>query len=391
MKKTIILLTFVFAYSIAVAQPGVAGALAAKDQGKLDKALEAIQAAVDPGNPKSEKSIIAPKTWEARGEIFQAIFQSKDPAIKKLSDNPLTEALNSYKKALELDTKGRNANSVKIKLTLLTTDLTNQAIEAFNQEDFKKATLSFEQILEMEQLPMMKKDNPNLIDTVIIYNAGLAAFNAKDYDKAIDYYKEAAKHGYNGGRTLQLLSKTYLEKKDTLTAISVLNGAFEKYPNDNAVLVEMINIYINTKKTDAAMKYLSMAIEQDPTNASFYFAQGSLLDGMNRQDDAIKSYEKAIETNKEYYDAHYNLGALYYNNGVKQIEFATKIPTNENARYEAELAKADPWFAKALPFMEKCQELKPGDAYSLESLKNLYYRLHMNEKYEAVLKLLAPK
>ncbi len=150
----------------------------------------------------------------------------------------------------------------------------------------------------------------------------------------------------------------------------------------------MINIYINTKKTDAAMKYLSLAIKQDPKNASYYFAQGSLLDGMCKQDEAIASYEKAIETNPEFYDAYYNLGALYYNRGVKQIEVANKVPANENARYEAELAKSDQWFDKSLPYMEKCNQLKPDDSYSLESLKNLYYRLKKLDKYQEILKKL---
>jgi tetratricopeptide (TPR) repeat protein len=388
MKKLFVLLTFVILTGMAYGQPGVSAALAAKDQGKLDKALEAIESAIDANNPKSEKSINAPRTWEVRGEIYQAIFQSKDAAIKKLADDPLTVAYNSYKKALDLDTKGRNANSVKIKLTLLTNDLTNQAIEAFNKEDYNKALQSFEQILDMEKLPIIKKDNPNSIDTVIIFNSGLAAFNAKLYDKAIQYYSEAAKLGYSGGKSYQMLSKAYLENKDTLAAISTLNKAFEVYPTDNGVLVEMINIYINTKKTDAAMKYLSLAIEQDPKNASYYFAQGSLLDGMNKQEEAIASYEKALEINPEFYDAYYNLGALYYNRGVKQIEIANKVPASENARYEAELAKSDQWFEKSLPYMEKCNTLKPDDSYSLESLKNLYYRLKKLDKYQEILKKL---
>ncbi len=388
MKRTLILLTLVAFTSAAMAQKGVSGALSAKDQGKMDKAFEAIEAVVNSTNPKDAKTINAPRTWEVRGEIFQAIAQSKDAKIKKLSADPLTEALNSYKKALTLDNKGRNANSIKIKLTLMENDFMNQAVEAFNNEDYAKALLSFEQILDMKQLPVMKKDDPNGIDTVIIFNAGLAAFNDKNYPKAINYYTEATKHGYNGGRTYSLLSKSYLESKDTLAAIKTLNDAFEKYPTDNSVLVEMINIYINNKRTDEAMKYLNLAIEQDPANASYYFAQGSLLDGMGKQEDAIKSYEKAIELNKESYDAYYNLGALYYNNGVKQIEEANKVPANENARYEAELAKSDIWFAKALPFMERCQELKPGDSFSLESLKNLYYRLKKLDKYEEVLKKL---
>ena len=75
MKKSLILLTFVFLTSVAMGQKGVSGALSAKDQGKLDKALEAIEAVVNSTNPKSAKTINNPRTWEVRGEIFQAIAQ----------------------------------------------------------------------------------------------------------------------------------------------------------------------------------------------------------------------------------------------------------------------------------------------------------------------------
>ena len=389
MKKTLILLSFILLATTGFAQKGkVSSALNFKDTGRLDKALEAIEEAIDASNPKTKSSLTWPRTWEVRGEVFQAIAQSKDPNVRKLASDPLTQAVNSYKKALELDTKDRFSKSIKIKLTLLTNDLTNQAVEAFNAENYKKALLSFEQILELQDLPVMRADNPNAVDTIIIFNAGLAAYNASDFDKAIQYYGEAAKHGYNEGRTYQLLSKAHLDKKDTTTALTVLQQAFQKYPSDNGVLVEMINIYINGGKSDDAMKYLKLAIEQDPGNATYYFAQGSLFDQMNEQEKSIESYKNAIRINPEYYDAHYNLGALYYNNGVKQIEVANKVPASDNARYEAELAKADEWFSKALPLMEKCREIKPDDPYALESLRNLYYRLKMMEKYEEILKVM---
>ncbi len=41
-------------------------------------------------------------------------------------------------------------------------------------------------------------------------------------------------------------------------------------------------------------------------------------------------------------------------------------------------------YAKALPYMEKAYELKPDDVYSMRSLKELYYRLKMTDKYNAV-------
>ena len=389
MKKTILLLTFVVAFSATFAQKGkVTSAQNLKDTGKLDQALEAIEATVDPTNDKSEKTISWPKTWEVRGEIYQAIGESKDANIKKLADDPFTVALESYKKALELDTKGSASNGVKVKLTLLTNDLTNQAVEAFQEDNYKKALSSFEQILEINNLPIIKADNPGAIDTVILFNSGLAAYNAEEYDKAIEYYGEAAKYGYNGARTYSLLAQTYQAKEDTLGALNTLKEGFEKYPEDQIVLESMIQIYMDMDKTDDAMKYLEMAIQNDPTVPRYYFAQGALYEKLGDEANAIKTYKKCIEIDSEFFNAYYNLGALYYNKGVKQMEIAKDVPPNENAKYEAEMAKADDWFKEALPYMEKCNQLQPEDKMTLESLKNLYYRLKMMDKYNAVLEKL---
>lgn len=381
MKRTIILLTFIFVATLGFAQKGkVTSALSYKDEGDLQKALETIKETIDPSNEKSDKTIDWPNTWEARGEIYQAIFQSEDENVKSLVDDPLTTALESYKKALELDEKGRNENSIKLKLTLLSNALTNQAIDGFNNEDYDKALRSFEQILSINEMPIIKEDNENLVDTVVIYNAGLAAYYGENYDKAIDYYEEAAKYGYNGGKIYGLIANAYQMKKDTASALQALQEGFEKYPSDKEVLDNLINIYLNQQKSDDAMKYLDLAIEKDPNYAPYYFAKGTLYESLENIDKAIELYEKAIEVDPEYFDAYYNLGVVYYNQGVNQIEVARSIPPNENERYEAELAKADIWWEKAIPYMEKCRELKPDDTITLESLKNLYYRMITKDK-----------
>lgn len=359
-----------------------------KDTGKLKEALENINLAVDPSHDKADKTISWPRTWEVRGEVYQAVFQSDNDEVKKLVEDPLTEALKSYKKALELDDKGRFENSVKVKLTLLTNDLTNQAVEAFNNENYNQALKSFEQILDVQNIDIIKKDNPEAVDTVIIFNAGLAAYNAENYDKAIEYYKEAAKYGYNEARTYSLIANAYQLKKDTLGALAALQEGFEKYPEDNTVLTSMIQIYLDMDKTEDAMKYLDMAIAQDPENATYHFAQGTLYEKIENEEKAIEAYENAIENDETFFNAYYNLGALYYNKGVKQIEVANAVPTSDNATYEVELKKADKWFKEALPYMEKCHELKPDDNMTMESLKNLYYRLKDMENYNKMLEKL---
>jgi len=380
MKRTIILLTIVFATFTLFAQKGkVTSALSLKESGKLDKALETIELTVDPNNEKSEKTIPWPKTWEVRGEIYQAVFQTEDENFKKLDDDPLTKAFESYKKALELDEKDKFSKSLKLKLTMLQPDLTTQAIDAFNNENYKLALQSFEQILAINEFPVMKEDNPNLIDTVILFNAGLAAYNATNYEKAIEYYSEVAKYGYNEGRPYVLIASANKLKGDTVSALNALQEGFKKYPNDNNILVEMINIYLETDKTDEAMKYLDLAIEQDPENASFHFAKGTLYDKIGQGENAVKSYEKAVEVDDMYFNAYYNLGAFYYNKGVKQWDVARAVPANDNEKYEEELAKCDQWWDKAIPYMEKCFELMDNvdnisQKSTVETLKNLYYR-----------------
>ena len=385
MKRTTILLVLLFAVTCVFAQKGkVTSAKSYKDAGNLEKAVATINEAVDATNPKTEGSINWSGTWEARGEIYEALYKSKDENLKKLSDDPLSVALDSYLKALALDEKNKFSNSVKIKLTLLTSDLTNQAVNAFNEEKYEKALKSFEQIMAIGKTKTFKADDPNSVDTAIIFNAGLAAYNSKNYDKAIEYYRNASKYKYNGARTYQLISSSYMQKKDTVGALGALKEGLTEYPGNGTILVELINIYLTANKVDEALKYLDMAISQDPKNASYFFAKGTLFDKLLKPEEAIQCYTKAIEFKDDYFDAYYNLGALYYNKGVKQIDVANAVPSNKPDQYEAEKNKADAEFKKAIPYMEKAQTINPNDKFTLESLKTLYYRLKMLDKHAEI-------
>jgi tetratricopeptide (TPR) repeat protein len=389
MKRTTILFVLLFAVTCAFAQKGkVTSALSYKEAGKLDKAVEAIEETIDASNPKTESSVTWPRTWEVRGEIYQAIFQTKAEDFKKLSNDPLTVAYDSYFKAVQLDDKGKFSKSIKIKLTLLISDLTNQAVKAFNEETYEKALKSFEQIMAIEQSPVYKADSPSAVDTVMIFNAGLAAYNAKQFDKAIAYYKDAAKYKYNGAKIYTLIANCYSQKKDTAEALNVLQGALKEYSGDISLLNEVITVYLNSNKANEAMKYLNMAMTKDPKNATYLFVQGTLYDKLNKPEDAINSYMKAIEYKPDYFDAYYNLGAVYYNKGVKQVEVSNAVPSNQPEKYEIEKDKADVEFKKAIPYMEKANEINPTDKYALESLKNLYYREKMMDKHAQVLEKL---
>ena len=132
---------------------------------------------------------------------------------------------------------------------------------------------------------------------------------------------------------------------------------------------------------------MNKALSDDPQNASLYFAKGTLHDKLNDIDEAVKAYSKAIEIDPKFFDAYYNLGAVYFNNGVKLVEQANKVPARDVEKYDALMADAGKEFKKALPYMEKAYEVNPSSKEVIEALKNIYFRFRnegdeMNKKFQ---------
>ena len=97
------------------------------------------------------------------------------------------------------------------------------------------------------------------------------------------------------------------------------------------------------------MSYLSSDWRKKLWKSEFQsccFDKHTLFEKLFEEQKAIESYKKSIEVDDKFFDGYYNLGALYYNKGVKQIEVATAVPPNENERYIAETKKADQCFPK---------------------------------------------
>ena len=104
MKKFFLLIAAISISLGVMAQKGkVTSALSYIDQGELDKAKEAIDAAL-----VNESSANWFNTYFAKGKLCQASYQSENPKYKAFYADPLAEAYAAYEKAIELDTKGRN-------------------------------------------------------------------------------------------------------------------------------------------------------------------------------------------------------------------------------------------------------------------------------------------
>jgi tetratricopeptide (TPR) repeat protein len=380
MKRITTLIAFMIIATVIFAQRAkVTSALSFKESGDLKKAWEAIQEASDPNNDRAARSLDWPRTFEVKGSILQDIHRM---GTKGLVDEPLFEALEAYKKAIELDEGGRSSKSLIVALTFLQTDLTNYAMTAYEKERFDIALLCFEKYMEISNISIMKNTDAEVIDTAIVYNSGLSAFKAENYEKALFYFLKSARLGYNGPSSYHFSFQSSQAKGDTLQSIKLLEEGFEKYPESETLIVELINHYrVNDKDNDAII-YLDRAISQNPDNVTFYTAKGSSLEKMGREDDAVVVYNKAIEVDPKAFTPYYNLGVIFFNRGVTVMNEATQLPPSAQKEYEEKFEAGKVHLKDALPYFEKAYELNTSEVAILESLRLIYYRLQMNDKYE---------
>lgn len=370
MKKLLFIL-FIATSGTAMAQPAnVVNAYNYLNEGKLDKAKEAIDKAAE--HPKTS---VKEKTWRYRGNIYFAILMSADENYKALSDNPGQVALDSYNKSIKLDKKGSYHNECKKNLGIIQNKALNDGVEKFNNKDYGNALNYF-------KTAMNAAETRGKVDTLAMYNCGLASERAEKFDDAIKYYSQCEELGYRGETMCGFIIYLHQKQGNDEAMKTKLTECRAKYPNDQNLIITELNIYINSGDFDGAKNNLEAAIANDPNNHILYFSYGSVLDNNGKVTEAEEAYKKALEIEPEYFDANYNLGALYYNLGVEENNKINEI--TDNKKYKEAKMKVDEIFKQSLPYLEKARELKADDLNTLSSLKQVYARLGMTDKYQEV-------
>jgi tetratricopeptide (TPR) repeat protein len=381
MKKFLLLIAAVSISFGVMAQKGkVTGAQSYIDQGNLDKAKEAIDEALT-----NEKTMNWFNTYFVKGDLCQATFKSDNPKFKAFYEDPLAEAYASYEKALELDPKGTAKKKLITGMVFntLAINLYSQGSTRFEAKDYPGALKSFE-----TQIKITEGENyVGAIDTGMYYNAGLAAVNSGKYTEAVKYFEKCAELKYQGITPYFQMSEAYLSMGDTVKAESVLTGLNSKFPNDKNVTLQLIDLYIKSGKNEEAQKYIKIAKEADPNNYSLYFAAGIIFLNETKYDEAITELTKSIEIKGDLFDTQYGLGAAYINKAFEMSKKANDIM--DPKKYADAVEELNIVYAKALPYMEKANELKPNDIYAMGSLQELYYRLKAKDpaygpKYDAI-------
>jgi len=315
------------------------------------------------------------KMWNYRSQIYLQI------ALKKsdLDANAIFKATEAHLKCLQTDKKGRvivrkwtAKEDVLARTIQCGYKLFNKAIEEYNIGNYKSSLKHYAAISEI--IPLDTEDQlkrGNITRETILYNSFFSSNKLKDNAKSKELLQQLVDINFNEPAIFVHMSSILIEEGETDKALEYLALGRESFEEDQGLINTEINLYIQLGRTSELIGKLGEAIALDEENELLYFNRGTIYDQEGDINNAEKDYITAIALNPSAFGANYNLGALYFNQGVETKNKANA--TSNNSLYEKLNNEADAVFAKALPFLETAHNLNADDKNTLLSLKQLYY------------------
>jgi len=314
---------------------------------------------------------------------------------KPIDPEAIQKSYEAYKKAEELDDKGKfkTKTNVKQQIAILRGLFTNEGVKLYSDKKYKEAVAKLEIALELNQYPKMDADT--IFNTSLVtYYTGLIAQSGKDYVTAEKYYNICIEKKYEEATPYQALGSLYAEQGKPDLQLAIIQKGYKIYPESKDLLVAFINYYLSAGQSEAALEKLNQAVKDNPENPTFYYATGTLYDTMEKDSTnkytqaqklefhnlAISNYKKSLEIKQDYFESLYNLGALYYNEAAMILKAADKLPVNDKKGFEALQLQAKDKFKEAMPYMEKANQVMPTDRSTLQTLITIYHRLQLYDK-----------
>lgn len=369
-----ILIFFGFFINLQAQKSKVISVFQLIETSKFEEAKKAIEEAVG-----DEKTWRWPKTWYARGYLCQTAYQQgiKDNDKKKyeLYPDQLYVAYESYNQALSLDRRGRYDSQIAPQYIILSNEFQTMGNKFYARKEYKKALNAFEHALIISRSPILSVE----IDTNLVYNTALAAYESDEWDKAIGYLRGLDKDSYSSNVAF-LLSDAYLEVKDTISAEDVLLNGLEKYEYNDTLVLRLVDLRMKTENEEGAITVLDSAIKRDSTNYLLLYTRGLVYQKDDQYENAIASYRQALGYAPEKTRIYNNLGTCYYNIGVEIEEYAMTI--GNKSGFNEEKRKSLKAYETALGWFEKALNKDPQNQMTIQMIHKLHEALQIKDKIQ---------
>lgn len=408
MKKTLIMAALVLISAGCFAQKAnvkKAKNLALQETPDFSGARAAINEALT-----NEETKDLADTWYTAGLIgYQELSKENEKTYlgqardEKRAGEAVVESFDYWMKAADLagqkvlDKKGNEVLADKKTYALLqkkvleyykNQELVKYGIYLNDQRDFATAYGVFQRHLSIPELSLMQneklqKEMPkdSIYDQYKYYTA-IFAIQAEMHPEAIAVLEEMKEGNYEAITVNQFLYQEYVNVQDTANYVRVLQDAVVRFPQEPWFLQNLINHYIFSGQEQEAINYLDQAIAREPNVAQYHLIKGNLNENQKNYEAALADFDRALAIDPTMADAEAGKGRVFYNQAVKMNEDAALIA--DAKEYKKALEEMNAMFRQSMPFFEKAHELAPDNRDYMITLRGLYYRFDMTDKYNAI-------
>jgi len=369
---------------VAVMQPYVMGGATVKETDKL-LMVGAMEEAFTKIDGYKAYTRTNQKLIEAE-QAFQRSGKVADDQIKAVGAQVGVAYICVFTLAIDGNELVIKASVIDVETAHITNSKTVVCLNRTNRDDvIQKCELLPYSLLGVKAIQDIKGSTTindyNKQNTATEYYAkGNNARDNKNYEQAIEYYKQAINIDPNYSRAYRSLGSTYGRIKNYDQAITVLNKAISidakhKSKGEDELIYEALGlVYERMENYDKAIFYYNKCLSENPNNADAYLGLGDANQYLGNYQQAIVYYNKAMTLEPGEAMIYSGLGDTYlemknYTQAIYYYNKSISINPNDEWAYNS-IADAYEELGKNKEAVENHKKAaKLGNKYSQEYLR----------------------
>ena len=347
---------------------------------------------------------------EAEYQTFSKIYDEaqKSVVMKNAYDTlsmnkSLIQAFNYAYKCNEFDIQPNEKGKVKPKfqkknrarLMAARPNLVNAGLYFYNdRKDHASALEAWGLYVDALKAPLFEgqtfPEDKSLSE--VAYFASLAAYNQKDYEKAVRYANVAMQDPAKANDAQEILIFSQKDncktKADSVAYLNTLKDLHAKNPDNERFFGMMIEYYSKPWMLDEKKVWLDDEISKNPNNKMAWALKGETLMNEEKWDDAVASYKKAVELDPNFVQVIYNIGISL---NSKAIALKDKLANKSTGRLTvADNQKVLDILNESKGYLEKLKGMDPNQEKTnwAYPLYQIYYAIGDEAKANEMQQLL---